>query len=420
MNRVVVTGLGFISSIGNSRAEVLSSLREQRTGIAPMDSLIEAKDRVTLAGTVKGFEFPNADSLDWKLPEGAGLSRTQLRTATPNSIFAVLAMQQAIAEAGLSPELVSHFDTGLYCASAGSSWMTRVALESVLSRGSSRTAPHTVVTGMPNSLHLNLASHFAIKGATLGFSSACASSAHALGHAADLIRLGRQKIMFVVGAEDCHPCNILPFASLRALSTQTDPALTPRPFDRHRDGFVITGGAAVLVLEDEAHARTRGATIQADFLGWGQASDGHDVVAPDPMGNGLARAMANALGDAQLSPADIHYINAHATGTTVGDLAELRAIKSVFTGEAKPNVSSTKALTGHGLSLAGALEAAICCLAIQERFTPVSANITEPDPACEGINIVRAPVEACPRTAMSNSSGFGGSNVAIVLSAHSM
>lgn len=419
MNRVVVTGLGFITSIGNNHAEVLSSLREGRTGIEPMPELIAAKDRVTLAGTVKGFSFPTPDPLDWKFPEGVSFTRTQLRTMTPNAVYAITAMREAIADAKLTTDIISHPDSGLYCASAGSAWMTHIALESVLTRGSARTAAQTVVTGMPNSLHLNLAAHFAIKGASLGFSSACASSAHALGHACDLIRMGRQKIMFVVGAEDCHPCNILPFASLRALSTQTDPALAPRPFDSARDGFLITGGSAVLVLEDEAHARARGAVIQAEVLGWGQASDGYDVVAPDPNGDGLARAMTNALRDAQLQSTDIDYINAHATGTTVGDLAELNALKTVFTGDRKPFVSSTKSLTGHGLCLAGSLEAALSCIALREQFMPVSANITQIDPACEGVKIITQSVDDVPRTAMSNSSGFGGSNVALVFKATS-
>ncbi|MFM8360291.1 MAG: beta-ketoacyl-[acyl-carrier-protein] synthase family protein, partial [Verrucomicrobiota bacterium] len=242
-----------------------------------------------------------------------------------------------------------------------------------------------------------------------------ASSAHALGSAADLIRLGRQRIMFVVGAEECHPCNILPFAALRALSCQTDPALAPRPFDLRRDGFLVTGGAAALVLEEAGHAAARGASVWAEIKGWGQASDGYDVVAPDPSGAGLARAMANALEDAGLPPDAVDYLNAHATATPAGDLAELNALKTVFTGSRRPWVSSTKALTGHGLSLAGALEAGFCCLALRHGFLPVSAKIQELDPACEGVRILTARVDEPPRLALSNSSGFGGANVALVL-----
>ncbi len=414
MNRVVVTGLGFISSIGNDRAAVLQSLREGRCGIEFMPELAAANDRVKLAGTVKGFSFPTADPLDWTFPPHVQFSRSQLRTLVPNAVFASVAMDEAIRDAQLDPALVSSPQTGLYCASAGSSWMTHVALDSVLTRGPARTSAPTVVTGMPNSLHLNLTAKFAIKGASVGFSSACASSAHALGSACDLIRLGRQKIMFVVGAEDCHPCNILPFASLRALSAQSDPALAPRPFDVSRDGFIITGGGAALVLEDAEHAAARGATIYAEVKGWGHASAGNDVVAPDPSGNGLARAMTNALQDAHLEPSAIDYLNAHATATAAGDLAELNALKAVFTGEKRPKVSSTKALTGHGLSLAGALEAGICCLALREGFMPASAKIQNLDPACEGISILTERLDQAPKFAMSNSSGFGGANVALI------
>ncbi|MEQ1747977.1 MAG: beta-ketoacyl-[acyl-carrier-protein] synthase family protein [Prosthecobacter sp.] len=417
MNRVVVTGLGFISSIGNSRAAVLESLREGRSGIEFMPELAAMNDRVKLAGTVKGFHFPTTDPLDWTFPDNVQFSRTQLRTMVPNAVYAVAAMEEAISDANLDPALVSAPQTGLYCASAGSAWLTHVAIDSVLTRGPARTSAPTVVTGMPNSLHLNLTARFAIKGASVGFSSACASSSHALGSACDLIRMGRQKIMFVVGAEDCHPYNILPFASLRALSSQSDPALAPRPFDVSRDGFIITGGAAVLVLEDAEHAAARGATVYAEVKGWGQASDGYDVVAPDPTGNGLARAMTNALQDAGLDASAVDYINAHATATTAGDIAELNALKSVFIGDARPKVSSTKALTGHGLSLAGALEAGICCLAIREGFMPANAKIEQLDPACEGVSILTSRCDEAPRIAMSNSSGFGGANVALIFSA---
>lgn len=414
MNRVVVTGLGFISSIGNSRSAVLDSLRAGRSGIEVMPELAAMNDRVSLAGTVKGFHFPTTDPLEWTFPEHVKLNRSELRTMVPNAVFSIAAMEEAIADAGLDPALVSSPQTGLYCASAGSAWLTHVAIESVLTRGPARTSAPTVVTGMPNSLHLNLTARFAIKGASVGFSSACASSAHALGSACDLIRLGRQKIMFVVGAEDCHPYNILPFASLRALSSQSAPALAPRPFDVSRDGFVITGGAVVLVLEEAEHAAARGATVYAEAKGWGQASDGYDVVAPDPSGNGLARAITNALQDANINSADVDYINAHATATAAGDIAELNALKSVFTGTTTPRVSSTKALTGHGLSLAGALEAGICCLALREGFMPASAKIQQLDPACEGVAIITTRVDEAPRVAMSNSCGFGGANVALI------
>ena len=419
MSRVVVTGLGFTTSIGNSRAEVVKSLRECRTGVEIMPELVQANAPVRLAGTVKGFQFPSEDPLDWVLPSSISLPRTHLRTMTPNALYAYAAMQEAIGDAGLDESLISNPDTGLYCASSGCSWLTHATIESLVSRGPGRTSPSIVIAGMPNSLHLNLTARFQIKGASLGFSSACASSAHALGCAYDLIKAGRQKVMFVVGAEDCHIYNVLAFAAVRALSVQTDPSLAPRAFDAARDGFVVSGGGCVLVIEDADHAAARGAKVHAEVSGWGQATDGYDVVAPDPSGNGLARAMENALKDARMQAGSVDYINAHATATLAGDMAELKAVRHVFGASKLPYVSSTKSLTGHGLSLAGAMEAAFCCLALEEKFTPVSANITQLDPGCEGVPVVTEPVDAQPRVAISNSSGFGGANVSVVLSAAS-
>ena len=417
MSRVVVTGLGFTTSIGNSRAEVVKNLREVRSGVEVMPELVKLNAPICLAGTVKGFEFPSEDPLDWVLPASIKLPRTQLRTMTPNALYAYAAMQEAIADSGLAQDQISNPDTGLYCASSGCTWLTHETVQSLTSRGPGRTSPSIVIAGMPNSLHLNLTARFQIKGASLGFSSACASSAHALGHAADMIRAGRQKTMFVVGAEDCHVYNILAFAAVRALSVQTDPTKAPRAFDIARDGFVVSGGGCVLVLEDEEHAIARGAPIHAVVSGWGQATDGYDVVAPDPSGNGLARSMANALKDAHVEPAAVDYVNAHATSTLAGDMAELKAVRDVFGASKLPWVSSTKSLTGHGLSLAGAMEAAFCVLAMEEKFTPVSANITELDPACGGVPVVTQPIDDQPRVAISNSSGFGGANVTLVLSA---
>ena len=217
---------------------------------------------------------------------------------------------------------------------------------------------------------------FRIKGASFGISSACASSSHALGQAIDLIRLGRQQRVFVVGAEDCDKFAILPFAAVRALSTQTDPAKSPCAFDKKRDGFVGTGGAVTLVVEELEHARARGVTddqIYGELLGWGQASDGYNVLAPVPDGNGLARAMISAMSEAGVEPAQVEYINAHATSTPFGDGSEINAIKTAFPDPAhRPLVSSTKSLTGHGLSLAGVMEAGFCGLTLKEGFVPVS------------------------------------------------
>src|SRR5437764_11196163 len=261
---------------------------------------------------------------------------------------------------------------------------------------------------------MNFVSCFGINGHSLGFSSACASSAHALGEAFDRIRLNRQDVVFVAGAEDCDLFTVLPFVGTRALTTGTDPSIFPCAFDVKRDGFVVTGGAAVLVLEELEHARQRGVPIQAEMLGWGEASDGFSVMAPEPEGDGLARAMELAIEDSAISPADVDYINAHGTATQAGDAAEIRAIRRVFDSQKSPYVSSTKSITGHGLSLAGAMEAAFCCLALEEKFTPVSVHITELDPEFESVAVVTSPIDHTPRVAITNSSGFGGSNVAAI------
>jgi 3-oxoacyl-[acyl-carrier-protein] synthase-1 len=415
MKRVVVTGLGFITSIGNNRAQVLRSLHECRTGVEPFPEFATPDTPVKLAGTIKGFQFPTSYFEDWTFPPEYKLSREQLRPMAPNSLYAYCAMQQAIAEAGLTPGQISNPRTGVMCASGGSMWLAYDNYHTMLTRGVARCQPMGIINAIPGSLYINLVTCFKIKGASLGFSSACSSSAHALGAACDLIRLGRQDTVFVVGAEDCNKFSILPFAGIRALSLQTDPQKTPCAFDINRDGFVGTGGAAVLVLEDLEHARQRAAPIFAEVLGWGQSSDGYNVLAPDPDGDGLRRAMEDALRDARLPKEEVDYINAHATSTPAGDMSECRAIRSVFGNGHTPHVSSTKSLTGHGLSLAGAMEAAFCVLALQEKFIPVSAHITQLDPQCAIVPIVTKPVPDAPRVALNNSSGFGGTNVCLVL-----
>jgi 3-oxoacyl-[acyl-carrier-protein] synthase I len=245
--------------------------------------------------------------------------------------------------------------------------------------------------------------------------SACSSSAHAFGYALDQIRQDRQDRMFVVGAEDCDLFSILPFASMRALSTSSDSSEHPCAFDVRRNGFVATGGAAVLVLEELEHARKRNANIYAEAPGWGQSSDGYDIMAPEPSGQGLSRAMIEAARDADVDLAEIDHVNAHATSTVNGDAAECAAMKRVFA--KSPFISGTKNQTGHALSMAGALEAAICCLAIREKFTPVTINVRDLDPVCEGLNIVTKPVDHAPQIVMTNSSAFGGSNVSLILKA---
>jgi 3-oxoacyl-[acyl-carrier-protein] synthase-1 len=407
--------LGFITSIGNSRDEVLRSLKECRTGVELFPEFAASDVPVKLAGTVKGFTFPTPMFEDWTYPADYSLTREQLRPMTPNSLYAYCAMQQAIREARLTPDLVSNPRTGIMCASGGSMWMAYENFHIMVTRGVMRCQPMSIVNGIPGSLYINLVSCFKLKGGSLGCSSACSSSAHALGLAMEMIRQDRQDIVFVVGAEDCNKFSILPFAGIRALSIQTDPQKSPCAFDAKRDGFVGTGGAAVLVVEELEHARKRGAAVIAEATGWGQASDGFNVIAPDPEGDGLSRAIKEALRNANLKSADVDYINAHGTSTPIGDVSECRAIRKVFAGGKVPFISSTKSLTGHGLSLAGAMEAGFCCLALQERFTPVSAHITELDPECRDLPIVTRPIPDAPRIALSNSSGFGGSNVCLAL-----
>jgi len=413
--RVVITGLGFITSIGNSTNEVLDSLRHARSGIEIFPELPQTPGAPRVAGTVKGFSFPSLTFDDWTWPAGYTIERNELRSMAPHVVYACCAMQQAIAQAGLAPDRVSNPRTGAMCASGGSMWMIYENLHTMVTRGVHKCYPLALPAAIPGTLNSNLAASFKLKGAVLGFASACASSAHALGYGYDQISQDRQDIVFAVGAEDCNVHNILPFAGVRALSVVADPEKTPCPFDVKRDGFVGTGGAAVVVLESLESAQARGAEIIAEVLGWGEAADGYNVMAPEPEGEGLGRAMNSALENTGTRPDDIDYVNAHATGTGAGDLSEIKAIRRIFNGARMPYVSSTKALTGHGLCLAGAMEAAFTALALQKRFMPISAKITQLDPACHGVPVLTRPVDQEPIVAMSNSSGFGGANVALVL-----
>lgn len=415
MKRVVVTGLGFITSIGNNRAEVSESLRTGRTGIKIHPDFERIDAPAKLAGTIKGFSFPESDYESWELPPDLKIPRVQLRSLSPHGVYAHAAMREAIADAKLPPELVSQPRTGAFCASAGSMNLMYHHAYKMVHEGAHRCPPLGVAQAIAGTLNFNLCAHFGIQGASGGFTSACASSAHAFGAAVDLIRLGRQDVMFVAGAEDCDFFSILPFVSCRALTRSTDPHKHPCAFDTKRDGFVGTGGAAVLILEEEEHARARGARVYAEATGWGQSTDGFDVMAPEPNGAGLVRAMTSALEDAGIRPGQVDYINAHATSTSVGDRAEMRAIRQVFPDNPSPLISTTKSQTGHGLSLAGAMEAAFCCLALDEGFVPTSLNITELDPEAGDLRIITKPTEAQPKVIMSNSSGFGGANVALIL-----
>ena len=412
----VITGLGFITSIGNDRAAVTRSLRELRHGFERVEFFGNPNLTVKVAGTVKEFSFPTPNWRDWRWPDRVTVDRDLVRGLAPHGVYALGAVQQALAEAGLAPADLAGGETGLFCASAGSPFLLGSFLEQMKATHGERGNPMGIVSSIAGTLNFNLAAHYKISGAVCGFVSACASSSHALGYAMDEIRLGRQRRMLVVGAEDMNAESILPFSTLRALSINPDPASASRPFDRQRDGFVGTGGAVALIVEDAELARARGARIQAELIGWGQAGDGYNIVASHPEGAGLRNAMQRALADAGLAPGDINYVNAHATSTPAGDRSEALALQAVFTAAgAKPRVSSTKALTGHGLSLAGAMEAGFCTLALAEGFIPGAAHLTEPDPACAGLDLPRRSLDEAPRLVLNNSSGFGGSNVCHIL-----
>ena len=412
----VITGLGFVTSIGHDRATVLRHLRELRHGFEPVEFFDNPNLPVKVAGTIKGFAFPTPNWRDWRWPEQFSVDRELIRGLAPHGVYAVCALQQALAEAGLDPAQLGDGTTGLFCASAGSPFMLGHFLGQMHATRGERGNPMGIISSIAGTLNFNLAAHYKISGAVCGFVSACASASHALGYAMDEIRLGRQQRMLVVGAEDLTAESIVSFSSLRALSHNPDPDTASRPFDRRRDGFVGTGGAVALIVEDATLARQRGARIQAELIGWGQAGDGHSVAISHPEGAGLREAMRRTLADARVNAADIAYVNAHATSTPGGDRSEALALHAVFTASgAKPRISSTKALTGHGLSLAGAMEAAFCTLAIAENFIPGAAHLEEPDPVCDGLDLPRTSLEESPRLVLNNSSGFGGSNVCHLL-----
>ncbi len=415
MRKVVVTGLGFITSIGNDKATVIENLCELNHGIELFPPFQKDEVPVKVAAPIKEFVTESMDSEDWGYPGQYKLRLDTLRGLSPHGLYAYCAMVQAIEDAGLSVNEISNSKTGLFTASSGSVFMTYNHLNRMFKVGVLRTSPQGIISSIVGTLNFNLVAAFKIKGASSGFASACSSSGHALGYAYDEIALGRQDRMFVVGGEDGNFLSIMPFAGMRVLTLSLDPDRASRPFDKNRDGFVGTGGAVVMVLEEEKTARDRGADIYAEFTGWGQASDGYHVALSHPQGNGLTQSMQRALDSVKLSPRDINYINAHAPSTLAGDLSEIRALKKVFSPN-KPAISSTKALTGHALSLASVMEASFSVLALKEGFIPGSAHIETLDPEAKGLNIIRETREESIKRVMSNSSGFGGANVSLIFS----
>jgi 3-oxoacyl-(acyl-carrier-protein) synthase len=411
----VITGLGFITCIGNDHAAVRRSLREGRHGLEQVEFLGNPAIPVKVLGTVKEFTATSPLWRDWRYPARYELPREALRGLSPHGLYALCAIEQALTDAALGTQDLTDGQTGLYCASAGSTLLAHYHVSRLLESRGERCHPLSVVSSIAGTLNLNLAAHYGIRGAVGGFVAACASSSHALGCALDDIRLGRQQRMLVVGAEEATAESILPFNAMGALSTNPDPATASRPFDADRDGFVGSGGAVALILEEAEFARARGATVYAEFAGWGQAADGYNIAISHPEGTGLADAIRRALADTGLTAADIGYINAHATSTPAGDRSEALALQQVFTATgAHPHVSSTKGLTGHPLSMAGVMEAAFCALAIKDGFVPGNAHLRNPDPVCAGLSLPRETLALAPGNVLSTSSGFGGSNVALV------
>lgn len=414
MRNVVVTGIGLVTCLGHDIQEVGDRLRKLEHGFVRYPPF-EADERIPIhvAAPVPGFDTTSTDPEDWTFPKEIRFRLEQLKGLSPNALYAHFALRRAAADAALELDALSDPQTGLYTASSGSAAMTHFHLDRMKRVGPLRCSPLGIVASIAGTLNFNLAAAYKIRGSTSGFVSACASSGHALGFARDEIALGRQDRMIVVGGEDFTMETIVPFAGMRVLSLSNDPDTASRPFDRNRDGFVGTGGAVALILEEESVARERGAPVYGRFSGWGQATDGYHVAASHPDGEGLARAIRLTLQSAGWNPADVDYVNAHATSTPSGDISESRALKAVFDGEGRPAISSTKALTGHALSLSSIMEAAFSLIALKQGFTPGSAHITDLDPEADGLNIIRETAAHGPRRLLSNSSGFGGVNVVL-------
>ncbi len=418
--RVFITGVGIISGIGNNVNAASESLRTLNHGFSsfpvypPFED--DARNAVKLVSAPKEFEVDSIDFEDWTYPDRYKIRREELRGLAPHGVYVFCAMKQAIEDASLSETDVSSFDTGIYTASAGSTRMVYANMKRMREVGPMRCSPTGIVSSISGTLSFNLVASFKIMGNSCGFSSACASSGHALGFAFDDIASGRQNRMFVAAGEDVNYESVVPFTGMRALSLESEAERASCPFDQKRNGFVSAGGGAVLILENEDEVVRRGARPYAELLGWGQASDGHNVAISHPEGVGLVRAIENAFRSSGIAASEVDYVNAHATSTLIGDASEGRAMDAIFSSKGLyPKISSTKAITGHGLSLASALETAIVGIAIKEGFTPGSAHIEKLDPKFEALNVIRRTETVAPNIALSNSSGFGGANVALIL-----
>jgi 3-oxoacyl-[acyl-carrier-protein] synthase I len=397
--RIVVTGLGIVSSIGNNKSEVTESLREGRSGIEFCEEYSELGFRSHIHGAI---HIDLVEQIDRKLKRFMG----------DGAAFNYIAMREAIEDAGLTEDDVSNVRSGLVMGSGGPSTSNIVAAADILrEKGIKRVGPYMVTRTMSSTNSACLATPFKIKGVNYSLSSACSTSAHCIGHGAELIQMGKQDIVFAGGGEEVHWTMTVLFDAMGALSSKYNdtPQTASRPYDVSRDGFVISGGGGVLVLEELEHAKARGAKIYAELVGYGATSDGYDMV--QPSGEGAVRCMQQALATVE---APIDYINAHGTSTPVGDIRELEALREVF-GNAIPPVASTKSLTGHALGAAGVNEAIYSLLMMEDSFIAASANITNPDPGAEGFPLVRERQDnVVVNCAMSNSFGFGGTNATLV------
>lgn len=399
MKRVVITGLGVISSIGNNKEEVLESLKAGKSGIEYVPEFAEVGMRSQVAGTIK---LDPSELIDRKIYRFMGDA----------AAYAYLSMKEAIEDSGLTEEQISNDRTGLVIgAGTGSAHSQLVACDAVRGpRGVKAVGPYAVTKTMASSVSACLATPYKIRGVNYSISSACATSAHCIGHAMELIQLGKQDVVFAGGAEELSWECATEFDAMGAVSTKYNdtPTKASRAYDANRDGFVIAGGGAVVVVEELEHALKRGAKIYAEIVGYGATSDGYDMVAPS--GEGAERCMKQAMATVN---GDIEYINVHGTSTPVGDVKELGAIRNVF-GEKCPAISSTKSMTGHSLGAAGAHEAIYSLLMLDNGFIAPSINIETLDEQAQGLNIVTERQDKALTTVMSNSFGFGGTNACLV------
>lgn len=400
MKRVVVTGLGIVSSIGNNQQEVVESLKNGRSGIVFSETYKEMGLRSQVEGAIK-IELDNL------------IDRKVRRFMGDGAAFNYVAMQQAIDDSGLEESEISNFRTGLVMGSGGPSTANVVEAADILrEKGVKQVGPYRVPRTMSSTNTACLATPFKIKGVNYSITSACATSAHCIGHAMELIQMGKQDVVFAGGGEEVHWTMSVLFDAMGAMSSKYNdaPTTASRPYDENRDGFVISGGGGVLVIEEFEHAKARGAKIYAELVGYGATSDGYDMV--QPSGEGAVRCMQQAMATVD---GKIDYINAHGTSTPVGDTKELGALREVFSGDNVPWVSSTKSLTGHALGAAGVNEAIYSLLMMRDNFLSASANITNLDAGAAGIPIVRERQDNVTlNTIMSNSFGFGGTNATLI------